>query len=270
MNRITYILLTLIYTVNVFSQEDIELSILDSTELQKRQWHSHSIAINAQRVYIVSNNSALTNHRLNWYSSLSQSIYLDIGLGLIDLINKKTNIYTASLRHQTEKGSIGMRFNMLADDIQGFQSISLNGYRYLSNTIIGNSDLSVVKVNGNVLLPYRIGLTKIVNRVSMSSSLSQNLTSLNDLNLLYKFSITYENKKSNVYSLYLVTGDVSQPLENPLLNSLNMNQLSYGVWGRVNLSRQISISIAAGQLRLTTDDITSRSDEINISITLKL
>jgi len=192
-------------------------------------------------------------------------------ISLLQGANQKSYNLSHSVLYKKEKYGIGLTVRHSNNPFAPRNSIQLGTYNWLSEHFILNAQITRIDFAEALhLLPLKISGTYANNGVGLSLGLTQDLSRLGSINPLINLSITYENKKSEVYSIYCSAGSVSQPQFRFQLVETDSSQLSYGAWLRKNLSPSITIIGGWGMTLIKNDQSSMRSTQINLSLSYKL
>ena len=168
-------------------------------------------------------------------------------IAMIQNGSEKSNQYQVSIQHRLSKGGVGLTLAM-SDDILAPQSHQqINYYTSVNEGLILSSSISrFTSSTRKDVWPTSINVTRVINSVGYSLSVSHDLSLLREFSPLGKASVTFESKKGDILSSYFLLGRTRQP--NFLVNaqSIETKQLAIGGWFKKHLSKNFSLTGAIG------------------------
>ncbi len=216
--------------------------------------------------------NATTPQQLRYNLQYQTNIHANWNLsGSLSIINQqldKSNQYNISIQRRFSKGGIGLTIEK-SDDILAPQSHQqVNYYTSVNEGLILSGSISrFTSSTRSDVWPSSTSITRVINSIGYSISLTQDLSLLSQFSPLAKASVTYESKKGDILSSYFLIGSTRQP--NFLINtqSIETKQLALGGWFKKHLSDTISLTGALGFTSIQNNN-GNKFQIINTSISL--
>jgi hypothetical protein len=261
----------LIATQVVSYAQETSTAQIDSSLHTAQTWHTWSTRISTSLTSINQDEQTFRNTGVSVIGNYKTHYNFEIGANLLQLAEGNTLLYQGRLMHRTDNAGISIRWSASDHESNGFVSSAIEGYQYLHEQVIAAATLSMIDFNeGRRMWPMRLGGTYVLGRYGISASINQDLSQLTRVDPLFKIQIVNENRKGNVFSMFILSGAVNQPKYNLQLNLDPFRQFGYGGWTRINVSKDISVSAALSRLNIyTPTDQKITINEFSFSITLQ-
>ncbi len=227
------------------------LDTLPSLEFNRR----HSITGGLAVAHFNATTPQQVRYNLNYQTQVNPNWNLSGSIALINQQTDRSEQYTMSIQRRLSKGGLGLTIAK-SDDILAPQSHQqLNYYTSVNEGLILSGSISrFTSSTRSDVWPSSISITRVINSIGYSFSVSHDLSLLSQLSPLVKASVTFESKKGDILSSYFLIGTTRQP--NFLINaqSIETKQLALGGWFKKHLSKRISLIGALGLTSVSNND----------------
>lgn len=230
---------------------DRTLDTLPSSEFNR----THSITGGLSVAHFNATTPQQIRYNLNYQTQVNPNWNISGSIALINQQTDRSEQYTMSIQRRLSNGGLGLTIEK-SDDILAPQSHQqLNYYTFVNEGLILSGSISrFTSSTRSDVWPSSLSITRVVNSIGYSISISQDLSLLSQLSPLAKASVTYESKKGDILSAYFLIGTTRQP--NFLINarSIETKQIALGGWFKKHLSNKFSLIGALGFTSISNND----------------
>lgn len=247
-----------------------DTTYVEQYDLRDSNHVDHVITIGYLRSSFDKGETIIQDYNLGWTVNVTNWSITN-NISILQGTNQGSYSISHTVFYKKEKYGAGLQARHSNNPFAPRSSLQLSTYNWIGEHFILNNQITRIDfADIPSLLPLKITGTYATNGLGMSIGLIQDLSRLSYINPLVNLSITYESKKSDVYSVYCSAGSISQPQFSFQLVESSSSQLSYGAWLRKNISPSITITGGWGMNQIKNDQISTQSTQINLSLSYKI
>ncbi len=261
-----------LFCQNTAEQEELSISQYDVDEVAEQQKFRHQVNIGGALSAFKGTDTYVQNYHIGWTAQLSSHWILANEMGLLKGEGQGSLQFSHKVLYKRDKYGVHLGIRYSNNNLSPSQSTEVGSYHWVGDKVVLTNQLTRIAFrNTPSLLPLKSTVTWINGRIGWTIGMTQDLSSLSDINPLFHLTATYENSRSDVFSLYASLGSFVQPEFSFQIIDNAAQQIAFGGWFRKKLSTLWVISSGWGFTHISDkQQLNIRSHQLHLSITYKL